>query len=249
MSESRVVLVTGATSGIGAAAAAAFAAKGERVVLSGRREEQGNAVVDEIRSAGGEATFVRSDVTNPDDVQALVSRTVETYGRLDVAFNNAGVEGDTFVPVHEQSLENYDHVFNVNVRAVLDSVRAEIPAMLQNGGGIVVNNASIAGLLGFAGMGVYTASKHAVVGLTRNIALEYAQQGIRANAIAPGPIETEMYDRFATPEVAEQIKAMVPMGRVGTPEEIASGVLWLADPANSYTTGQVIAVDGGFTTQ
>ena len=249
MTESRVVLVTGATSGIGATAARAFGAAGERVVLAGRRSSEGEAVASAIRDAGGEATFVQTDVSQPEEVQRLVDRAVETYGRLDVAFNNAGIEGDVFVPVHEQTPENYSKVFDVNVRAVLDSMRAEIPAMLANGGGVIVNNASIAGILGFGGMSVYTASKHAVVGLTRNTALEYAQQGIRANAIAPGPIETDMYDRFATPEVQEQIKSMVPMGRAGRPEEIASAVLWLAAADNTYTTGQVLAVDGGYTTQ
>ena len=249
MSESKVVLVTGATSGIGAATAKAFAARGDRVVLAGRRTDKGEAIADEIKSAGGEALFVQADVAESEQIEALVEKTVATYGRLDVAFNNAGIEGDVFVPVHEQSIENYESVFDINVRGVLASTKAEIPAMLKNGGGAIINNASIAGLIGFAGMSVYTASKHAVIGLTRNIALEYAQQGIRANAIAPGPIETEMFDRFANEEVRQMIDATVPMGRAGKPEEIASAILWLGDPANTYTTGQVIAVDGGYTAQ
>jgi len=249
MSTSNVILVTGATSGIGAATAKAFAAGGHRVVLAGRRADKGRAVVDEIHAAGGEASFFSADVSKPGEIQSLVENAIGTYGRLDAAFNNAGVEGDAFVPVHEQSAENFRQVFDVNVEAVLNCMKAEIGAMLKTGGGAIVNNASIAGLLGFNGMSVYTASKHAVVGLTRNAALEYAQQGIRVNAVAPGPIETEMYDRFANDEVREQINMMVPMGRAGQPEEIASAVMWLADPANSYTTGQVIAVDGGFTTQ
>lgn len=249
MSESRVVLVTGATSGIGAATARAFAAAGSRVVLAGRRVDKGQAVAESIRAAGGEATFFQTDVGDPEQVQHLVDRALETYGRLDAAFNNAGVEGDLFVPVHEQRLENYQQVFDVNVKAVLSSMKAEIPAMLRTGGGAIVNNASIAGVLGFQGMSVYAASKHAVIGLTRNVALEYAKSGIRANAVAPGPIETEMYDRFANDEVRQMINATVPMGRPGRPEEIASAVVWLADPSNTYTTGQVLAVDGGFTTQ
>ncbi|HKX45266.1 MAG TPA: SDR family oxidoreductase, partial [Planctomycetota bacterium] len=215
----------------------------------GRRREEGEAVAGRIRAAGGEATFVRADVSNPDDVAALVARAVETYGRLDVAFNNAGIEGDVFVLTHQQTPENYRNVFDVNVRGVLDSMRAEIPAMLANGGGVIVNNASVAGLVGFGGMALYSASKHAVVGLTRNAALEYAQQGIRANAIAPGPIETDMYTRFASPEVQALIRERVPLGRPGRPEEIANAVLWLADPGNTYTTGQVLAVDGGYTAQ
>ena len=249
MTESNVILVTGATSGIGAATAKAFAAKNHRVVLAGRRADKGQAILDQIQGAGGEATFFKADVSNPEEIQSLVDKTLETYGRLDVAFNNAGIEGDAFVPTHEQSSENYRKVFDVNVESVLNSMKAEIPAMMKSGGGSIINNASIAGLLGFNGMSVYTASKHAVVGLSRNAALEYAQQGIRVNAVAPGPIETEMYDRFANDEVRAQINMMVPMGRAGRPEEIASAVMWLADPSNSYTTGQVIAVDGGFTTQ
>ncbi len=249
MTQSHVVLVTGATSGIGAASAVAFAAAGYRVVLAGRRAEKGRAVADAIRATGGDATFFRADVSKPDEVAGLIANALETYGRLDAAFNNAGVEGDTFIPVHEQTAENFQHVFEVNVHAVLQCMKAEIPAMLKSGGGSIINNSSIAGVVGFNGMSVYSASKHAVIGLTRTAALEYAPVGVRVNAIAPGPIETEMFDRFADDQVREQINTMVPMGRAGTAEEIATAVLWLADPRNSYTTGQVIAVDGGFTAQ
>lgn len=246
---SPVSLVTGATSGIGAATARLLAARGDRVVLSGRREAEGEAVAASIREAGGEAAFVRADVADPEQVRHLIDRTLELYGRLDTAFNNAGVEGDPFVPTHQQTLDNYAHVMDINVRGVLLSMQAEIEAMLRTGGGAIVNNSSIAGLIGFGGMGVYTASKHAVAGLTRSAANEYATQGLRINAVAPGPITTDMYDRFATPEVQEMIRGMVPMGRPGSPEEVASAVLWLTDPGNSYTTGQVIAVDGGFTSR
>jgi NAD(P)-dependent dehydrogenase (short-subunit alcohol dehydrogenase family) len=249
MTESLVVLVTGATSGIGAATAKSFAADGHRVVVAGRRAEKGQAVVAAIKAAGGEATFFAADLSVPEEAGALVGKTVDAYGRLDVAFNNAGVEGDAWVPTHMQTAENLRKVFAVNVEGVLESMKAQIPAMLENGGGSIINNASIAGVLGFNAMSVYAASKHAVVGLTRTAALEYAQAGIRINAVAPGPIETEMYGRFANDEVRTQVNATVPMGRAGTPEEIASAVKWLADPANSYTTGQVIAVDGGWTAQ
>lgn len=249
MSASQVVLVTGGTSGIGEATARAFASKGHKVVLVGRRAEKGEAVATSIREAGGEATFIAADLSQEGQAQRVVDETIEKYGRLDVAFNNAGVEGDAFVPTHEQTSENYRRVFDVNVESVLDSMKAQIPAMLEKGGGAIVNNASIAGLLGFNGMSVYAASKHAVVGLTRNAALEYAPHGLRVNAVAPGPIETEMYDRFANDDVRAQINTMVPMGRAGRPEEIASAVLWLCDADNTYTTGQVIAVDGGFTAQ
>lgn len=244
---SPVVLITGATSGIGAATALAFGRAGWRVALAGRRAEQGDAVAKQIRDLGAEALFVATDVTDRSALDRLVERTVKQFGRLDAAFNNAGVEGDVFVPTHEQRMENYTNVFDVNVRALLASMQAEIPAILKSGGGAIVNNASIAGLTGFGGMGVYAASKSAVVGLTRTAALDYATQGLRINAVAPGPIETDMYDRFATEEVKAAIRQRVPMGRAGTPAEIASAVLWLCDPTNTYTTGQIIAVDGGFT--
>jgi len=244
-----VALVTGATSGIGAATAKAFAAAGYRVALAGRRADKGLQIVSEIEKAGGKAAFFTTDVSDPDQVRALVGQTLETFGRLDAAFNNAGIEGDVFVPVHQQTPENFRQVFAVNVEAVLNSMKAEITAMLEHGGGAIVNNASVAGLVGFNGMSVYAASKHAVVGFTRAAALEVAPQGIRINAVAPGPIETEMFERFANPEIRTQIEQTVPMGRMGRAEEVATAVLWLVDPKNSYTTGQVIAVDGGMTAQ
>ena len=249
MSTQSVALVTGATSGIGAATAKAYAAKGYAVVVSGRREDRGQAVVDDIIANGGTAHFIQADVSDEAQATALVAATVEKYGRLDTAFNNAGIEGDLWTPLHETTRENYDNVFNINVWGIVATMKAEITYMSQNGGGSIVNNASVAGLNGFGGMSVYTASKHAVVGFTKNGALEYAQAGIRVNAVAPGPVQTDMYDRFATGELKEQINAMVPMGRPGTPEEIASAVLWLSDPANSYTTGQTVAIDGGYVTQ
>jgi NAD(P)-dependent dehydrogenase (short-subunit alcohol dehydrogenase family) len=249
MTEHHVALVTGATSGIGAATAKALGAADYRVVLAGRRADKGRAIVQEIQRAGGQAAFFATDVSEPDAVRSLVGKTLETFGRLDAAFNNAGIEGDLFVPVHQQTPDNVRRVFDVNVEAVLNCMKAEIAAMLEHGGGAIVNNASVAGVVGFPGMSVYTASKHAVVGFSRGAALEYAKQGIRVNAVAPGPIETEMFERFANDEVRAQIQATVPMGRMGRPDEIASAVLWLVDPRNSYTTGQVIAVDGGFTAQ
>jgi NAD(P)-dependent dehydrogenase (short-subunit alcohol dehydrogenase family) len=248
--EGKTALITGATSGIGLATARAFAERGARVVLAGRREREGEEAAGALRDGGHEAFFVRTDVTRPAEVRALVGATVERYGGLDFAFNNAGLEGDTFVPLHESTLENYDRVFDVNVRSVLTSMQAQIPVMLANGGGAIVNNASAAGLIGFGGMAIYSASKHAVVGLTRAAAVEYARQGLRINAVAPGAVATPMFDRFL-PEPAEReaVLGMVPLGRVGRPEEIASAVLWLSDPANTFTVGAALAVDGGYTAQ
>jgi NAD(P)-dependent dehydrogenase (short-subunit alcohol dehydrogenase family) len=244
----RVALVTGATSGIGLATAQAFAERGAKVVLSGRREDRGEAAAGALRDAGHEAFFVQADVDKDGEVQALVRHVVERYGALDCAFNNAGTEGDTFVPLHEQSLDNLDRVFRTNVRSVLSSMKAEIRAMLEHGGGAIVNNASAAGLVGFGGMSAYSASKHAVVGLTRAGAIEYAPQGIRINAVAPGAIDTEMYRRFASSAaVQETIKSLHPVGRPGTPAEVASAVLWLCDPDNTFTAGTVLPVDGGYT--
>src|SRR6266852_6409892 len=239
----RVALVTGATSGIGRATAVAFAREGAKVVVSGRRETEGNQTVALIRKAGGDATFVKADVA------ALVAKTLSTYGRLDAAFNNAGVEGRPG-PIHEQTVENYHHTMNANVLGVVLSLKHEIAAMLKHGGGAIVNNSSVAGLIGFPGVAIYAASKHAVLGLTKSTALEYATQGIRINAVSPGGIETPMFDRFtggAGTEAHAQIAAMHPIGRAGQPEEIAEAVLWLCSDKASFVTGQSLAVDGGWT--
>ena len=219
------------------------------MVVSGRRAERGAAVVDAIKVAGGEATFVQSDTSDEEQIKNLVAKTVETYGGLHVAFNNAGVEGDVMIPSTEQSRENFSHVMDINVWGVLASMKHQIPAIIASGGGSVVNNASVAGIVGFGAMSTYSASKFAVVGLSKVAALENAQAGVRVNTVAPGPVETEMYDRFANEEFKEVIKAVIPMGRAGKSEEIASGVLWLSHPSNSYTTGQVVAIDGGYIAQ
>lgn len=246
----KVVLITGATSGIGKVTALAFAARGAKVVVSGRRESEGAAVVAEIKAAGGEATFVRADVAVEADVRALVEATTATYGRLDIAFNNAGVEHTA--PQAESTSEAFHHVFNINVLGVLLSHKYEIPALLRSGGGVIINTSSIAGHIGMAGAGIYIASKHAVEGLTKTAALELAKSGIRVNAVAPGAIVTDMLDRFAggtEGEGAKYLASLHPMGRLGTSEEIAAAVLFLASDEASFITGQSLAVDGGFLAQ
>ena len=247
--DNKVALVTGATSGIGRATALAFARQGARVVVSGRRKPEGDETVALIEQAGGKATFVQADVTREPEVVALVARTLATYGRLDVAFNNAGVEG-TPASIHEQTVENYHHIMDANVLGVFLSLKHEIAAMLQNGGGAIVNNSSVAGLIGFPGVALYVASKHAVLGLTKAAALEYATQDIRVNAVSPGAIETPMFDRFTATLGADshrQIEALHPMGRTGEPGEISTAVLWLCSDQASFVTGQSLAVDGGWT--
>jgi len=247
--DGKVVLITGGNAGIGRAAAIEFARQGAKVVLSGRREKEGAEVIAEINASGGEALFVKTDVSSERDVEALVDRTVATFGRLDIAFNNAGVEQDPG-PLPDQTEAVYDRIMDTNVKGVWLSMKYEIPAMLKTGGGAIVNTTSAAGLVGFATAPIYVASKHAVTGLTKAIALEYAKQHVRVNAIAPGPIETRMFHDFArTPEVREVLESGVPTGRIGQPEEVVSAVVWLSSDGASFVTGQIVAVDGGYTAQ
>ena len=243
----KVALVTGGTSGIGKATAIAFARAGAKVVLTGRREKEGAQVVAEINKLGGDAAFVRADVAKDADVKAMVDFTVGKYGRLDVAFNNAGVEWKG--PLDQATEDEYRRVFDINVWGVLNSIRHEIPVMLENGGGAIVNTSSVAGHTGLAQVSVYTASKHAVEGLTKSVALEFAKQNIRINAIAPGVIATEMFDRFAGDELRDQIPSIVPAGRIGASEEIAAAVLYLCSDDAKYTVGTSLVVDGAYTAQ
>ncbi len=245
----RVVLITGGNAGIGRAAANKFAKQGAKVVISGRREKEGHEVIAEIKALGGEAIFVKSDVSKESDVKAMIEQTLATFGRLDFAFNNAGIE-QALTPLPDQTEEAYDQIMDINVKGVWLSLKHEIPAMLKTGGGAIVNNSSVAGLTGFAMVPVYVASKHAVTGLTKSVALEYAKQNVRVNAVAPAAIDTRMFRDFATaPEVRQMLESSHPMGRIGQPEEIASTVLWLCSDSASFVTGQTFPIDGGYTAQ
>lgn len=248
--QNKIVLITGATSGIGKVSALAFAKAGAKVIVSGRREAEGQAVVAEIKASGGEATFVKADVAVEADVAALVAKTVATYGRLDVAFNNAGVElTGTIVDAAEA---DYRRVFDINVWGVITSMKHEIPVMLKQGAGVIINTSSVAGHVGMAGASIYVASKHAVEGLTKAAALEYAKQGIRVNAVAPAAIETDMMNRFTgggNEEALSYMRSLHPVGRLGRSEEIANPVLFLASDAASFITGTSLKVDGGLLAQ
>jgi len=244
--QNKVALVTGGTTGIGRDTAVLFAKAGAKVVVSGRRETEGKETSNLIRAAGGDGLFVKSDVSKSSDVQSLIQKTVEKFGRLDIAFNNAGIEGK-WVPLIEQSLEDWDAVIDINLKGTWLCLKYEIQQMLkQGGGGTIVNMSSVAGLMGAAGAGVYCASKHGVIGLTRTAALEHAANGIRVNAVCPAVIETAMSDRaFADPEANKRVLALHPIGRFGKPMEVAEAVLWLCSSKSSFMTGHYIVLDGG----
>ena len=250
--ENKVVLVTGGTSGIGRATAIAFAREGATVVISGRRKAEGAETVTHVEKAGGKGLFVQSDVSDEAQVKSLIETVLKEYGRLDIAFNNAGIEG-TPGPLIESTVEQYQRVFDINVKGVFLSMKYEIPALLKSGGGAIVNTSSVLGHVAMPNMGLYNATKHAVLGLTKSAALETAKQGIRVNSVSPAVIETEMFERFAAtdaPGAAERrtyLDGLHPIGRIGKSEEIASAVLYLSSPGASFVTGQDILVDGGLT--
>jgi len=244
----KVALVTGATSGIGRATAVAFAREGANVVVVGRRELEGNETLRLIESSGGTGLFVAADVSRERDAQRVVEAALERFGRLDAAFNNAGVEERPALTADQVEGE-FDRVIGVNVKGAWSCMKHELPALLKTRGAIV-NNASIGGLIGMPLHAIYSASKHAVIGLTKSVALEYATLGVRVNAVAPGGVQSEMLDRVTGGPGSEGLAKMArlhPMARIGAPEEIAAAVLWLCSPEASFVTGHVLSVDGGFT--
>jgi NAD(P)-dependent dehydrogenase (short-subunit alcohol dehydrogenase family) len=241
-----VVLITGALTGIGRATAVAFAKKGAKaIVVAGRRDDAGKALADELRARGSEADFIHADVRNEDEVRALVSETVARFGRLDVAVNNAGTEGQVG-PITEQTAETYAATFDTNVLGVILSMKHEVRAMQGQGSGSIVNISSTYGHEGAAGASVYVGSKHAVEGITKSVALEIAASGIRVNGVAPGPTDTGMLTRFTgTPENKAALVTGVPMARLGLSEEVADGVVFISSDEAAFITGHILNVDGG----
>ncbi|MBE0417599.1 MAG: SDR family oxidoreductase [Coriobacteriia bacterium] len=248
--DGKVALVTGASSGIGRESALAFARAGAKVVVADVDVAGGEETVGMIKKAGGEAVFVKTDVTKKDEVKVLVDKAVETYGRLDCAHNNAGIEG-IGGPCTECTEENWDLTIAINLTGVFNCCKAELPQMLKQGGGAIVNTASVAGLVGFPGLPAYVASKFGVNGLTKSIALDYATENIRCNSVCPGVIHTPMIDRLtgSDPEALKAMEAMEPVGRLGKPSEIADAVVWLCTDEASFVTGVNLPVDGALTAQ
>jgi NAD(P)-dependent dehydrogenase (short-subunit alcohol dehydrogenase family) len=246
----KVVLITGASSGIGKATALEFARHGANVVIADVQSSAGIQTTHEIEKLGGKSIFVQCDVSQDEQVKGMVEKTIDAFGRLDYAFNNAGIEGDQACTA-DVSIENWTRVIDINLRGVWLCMKYEIKQMLKQDGGSIVNCSSIAGLIGFPGIPAYVASKHGVIGLTKTAALEYAKNNIRVNAVCPGVIATPMIDRFVHGE-AQMLNQLVggePVGRLGQPEEIAAGVLWLCSSKSSFVTGHPLVLDGGWVAQ
>ncbi|MEF8812955.1 MAG: glucose 1-dehydrogenase [Halovenus sp.] len=244
--ENGVVVVTGGSSGIGERTAIEFAAEGAQVVVADVNEDGGTETVATIEDEGGTARFVRTDVTDPDDTRAMVEAAFDAYGRLDYAFNNAGVDGE-LLPVTDYPDDDWDRVVSVNLSGVFNCMKAELNRMQkQDSGGVIVNNASVFGKVGFANSSAYVAAKHGVLGLTKTAALENGETGVRINAICPGFIDTELMRESLDDEAIEQVKALHPVDRLGTKEEVADAVLWLCSDGASFVTGEALDVDGGY---
>ncbi len=258
----KVALVTGGSSGIGRQTALVFAQKGAKVVIASRRFKESEETVQLIKNSGSEGIFIQTDVTQANEIQYLINQIVDTYGRLDYAFNNAGTEGIIGRAI-DQTEDNWNHIIETNLKGVWLSMKYEIPQMIKQGGGAIVNNASVAGLIGIRENAIYCASKHGVVGLTKALALEHATDGLRINAVCPGSVNTDMLKRTLVrqenvdgPQYRSQMlsRKMIfagehPMKRIGQPEEVAKAVVWLCSEDSTFVTGQSLAIDGGFTAQ
>ncbi|WP_373755498.1 SDR family NAD(P)-dependent oxidoreductase [Neisseria sp.] len=244
----RTIVITGATSGIGKETALAFAKLGDNIVVSGRRKKEGLEVVNEIKSLGVNAIFVKTDITQENEVKALIEQAVAHFGKIDVMVNNSGIAGRENVPLHQHSTENFRELIEVNVMGLFWGMKYAIDAMLKTGGGVVVNLASIAGLNGIEFTSQYSASKHAVVGLTKSASLDYATQGIRVNAVAPGAIKTDILQNAINAGVypEDKIAGIHPMNKMGDTSSIANAIVFLASPDVPFMTGTILNVDGGF---
>ncbi len=248
--EGKVAIITGASSGIGEATSTLFSQEGCSVVMADISDTKGKSLAESIKKSGGRAIYVHADVSDPSQVENLVKAAVKEYGRLDIVFNNAGIEGPT-TKTEDYPLEMFDKVININLKGVFYGTKYSVGELRKAGGGAIINTASIAGLVGFTNLCAYAASKGGIVQLTRSTALEYAKDGIRVNAIAPGVIETPMVMRASEsdPEMMEGVKKAHPIGRMGKPEEIARAALYLASDDSSFVTGTVLTVDGGYVAQ
>ena len=245
--QDKVAIVTGASSGIGRAAVRLFADAGAVVIAADVHDREGQQLADELAQKDCTCTFVHADVSKESDVEAMVHLALSQYGRLDVLFNNAGIEGDQ-APTAQATTDNWERVIAINLKGVFLGMKHGIQAMLRNGGGSIVNNASVAGLVGFPGLPAYSASKGGVIQLTRTAALEYATQGVRVNCLCPGVIDTPMVERFTheDPELLARLTQLEPLGRLGRPQEVAELALFLASDRSSFLTGAIIPVDGGY---